>query len=441
MSKIKELFDKKQQNFVAMRDLGKAVENGAYTPEQTARFNELDAEMTSIDSQIAILQRSAQLETERVAREGNEQRAAAEPEKRFNDKATFTEQRGIYTIGVTKGIEKLDSEERAIWNHVDRQNKVFGKWFRGQGLTDEERTVLASMEERAQSTTTTAGGYTIPQGFSYEVDKQLQTISQLRQWARIFPTDTGNDIPWPTNNDTTNTGELLSENSDASASSADLVFGQTTLKAEKFSTKMIKSSNELLRDSAVNLPAFIAEAFAERIAKVTNTYFTTGTGTSQPLGYTDATLGFQQGAGSTVANSFGADDIIDLMHSVDQAYRDMPSAAFAMHDLMIAQIKKMSNSSTDDRPLWLPSIREGAPETLYGKPYFINNAMASAVADQAKVIYFGDWSRFVIRVVNGYTVRRLSERYAEFDQTAWVGFTRQDSRVLNRTAVKYLKCT
>jgi HK97 family phage major capsid protein len=67
--------------------------------------------------------------------------------------------------------------------------------------------------------------------------------------------------------------------------------------------------------------------------------------------------------------------------------------------------------------------------------------MASAVADQAKVIYFGDWRRFVIRRVNNFTIKRMDERYGEFDQVAWVGFSRSDSKVLNRTAVKYLKCT
>lgn len=442
---IQDLYDKRQQTVVTMRDLGKAVESGTYTAEQNERFNKLDGELKDIDNQIVALKRLKELDTEKVLQEGKEQQRSDDKQIQYKE-ASPGEQRKIWEKVSVRGYKEVSEEERAIYNQAERETDTFTKFFRHglDSLTQEERSILHKLqfsEKRAQSTTTTAGGYTIPQGFSYEIDKQLQTISELLNWARIMRTDTGNDIPWPTNNDTSNTGELLAENGDASSSSADLVFGQVTLKAYKFSSKLIKSSSELIQDNAVNLPEFIAEAFAERVGKIENSYYTTGTGSSQPLGYTDGTAGFVQGFGSTVSNSFNADDLIDLMHSVDAAYRNSPKAAWAFNDLILAQIKKMSNSSTDDRPLWLPSIRDGAPDTLYGKPYFINNAMASAVADQAKVIYFGDWRRLVIRRVNNFTIKRMDERYGEFDQVAWVGFSRSDSKILNRNAVKYLKCT
>jgi HK97 family phage major capsid protein len=89
----------------------------------------------------------------------------------------------------------------------------------------------------------------------------------------------------------------------------------------------------------------------------------------------------------------------------------------------------------------LPSLAANAPDTILGKPYFVNNAMASTLATENAVIAFGDWSRFVVRIVNDFSLRVLTERYAEFDQTAWLGLARMDSRLLNRTAIKFLSLT
>jgi HK97 family phage major capsid protein len=91
--------------------------------------------------------------------------------------------------------------------------------------------------------------------------------------------------------------------------------------------------------------------------------------------------------------------------------------------------------------VWLPSLTANAPDTILGKPYFVNNAMASTLATENAVIAFGDWSRFVVRIVNNFTLRVLTERYAEFDQTAWLGLARMDSKLLNRNAIKYLSLT
>lgn len=444
-AEIKKLYDEKGAIIQKMTDAARSLKEGKQlTADDDRQFSAWDGELKSVTDKIRILERSAQLEADLIANTGDPIQLT--PQERFDASKVTTEKRTRVwkKAQLRNGYDGLSKEERDIYDHIEKENDAFGNYFRfGQsGLSDEEKRILSHRrEQRAQSTTTTAGGYTIPEGFSYEIDKQLQTISEVLNWARIYRTATGNPVPWPTNNDTSNTGELLGENSDSSSSSADLVFGTVNFAAYKFSSKMIKSSAELIQDNGVNLPQFIGEQLGERVGKITNTYYTTGTGSSQPLGYTDGTAGFVQGFGSTASNSFAAKDLIDLQHSVDAAYRNSPKCAWAMSDLILAEIKKLSLGTGDSTPLWMPSYRDGAPDTILGKPYFINNAMATALADQAKMIYFGDWNRFVIRIVNEFTLRRLEERYAEFDQIAWVGFMRSDSKVLNRNAVKYLKCT
>lgn len=432
---LQQLFDRKQQVIVSMRDLGTKVADGKYTPDQNEEFRKADEDLKNLDAQIEIMKRTEQLKAEEIAATGKTVGAAKE-ERKFAVADAGIRSR-VYEKTL-KGITLTD-EERAVQNTIERDTEVFEKWLRRgmnlNALTEAEKQVL---QTRAQSTTTTAGGYTIPEGFSYEIDKQLQTISQLLNYARVYRTTTGNNIPWPTNNDTSNTGELLNENGDSSTSSADLVFGVVTLNAYKFSSKMIKASSELLQDSGLNLPQFIGMQLGERVGKIANSYWTTGTGSSQPLGYTDSSAGFIEGKAAASASAFTAGELIDLMHSVDAAYRASASCAWAMHDLILAEIKKLSFGSSVYFPLWVPSLAANAPDTILGKPYFVNNAMASTLATENNIIYFGDWSRFVIRIVNDFSLRTLNERYAELDQVAYVGFMRADSKVLNRNAVKFL---
>ena len=439
---IQDLFARKQQVIAGMTELGNKVADGKYTPENNEEFRKLDVELKGLDSQIEMMKRAEEIKAQQIVMEGRKN-APEKAEKKFIE-ASSGKRAAVWAKFEKNGVEALNEEETGILNDIERYSAVFEKYFRSGGRVDtlsaQERQIL---EKRVsdQTTTTTAGGYTIPEGFSGEIDKQMQTISELLKFARIYRTSTGNNIPWPTNNDTSNTGELLAENGDGSTSSAPLVFGQVTLAAYKFSSKMIRSSNELIQDQAVNLPAFIGEQLGERVGKIFNTYATTGTGSAQPLGYMDPTAGAIEGKVAASASAITAGEIIDLMHSVDASYRGSSKAAFAMNDLILAEIKKLSFGSSVYFPVWLPSLSANAPDTILGKPYFVNNAMASSLATENAVIAFGDWSRFVVRIVNNFSLRVLTERYAEFDQTAWLGLARMDSRLLNRNAIKFLSLT
>lgn len=372
-----------------------------------------------------------------------------EPSKREVNKVL----RKVESRKKNQSIE-LNKQEKKIYNLVQIEEDAFCDFFRNglnpERLTDEQRQIFKGVEKRVtnQSLTTTAGGFLVPQGFIPIVIRYLKYISAFFDEFQVGPngemastftfrrTDTGNDLPEPTGDDTANVGELLGENSDASTSSAPLVFGQITYKAYKYSTKMIRSSVELLEDSAIDLPGYIAEMFGSRLGRIMNTHFTTGDNSGKPQGIvTGSTLG--KLAGTTTVLSFP--EIIDLIHSVDVSYRRMPTCRFMLHDLILAKVKKLTvgAATTNARPLWAPGWDVSAPPTIDGFQYLINNDMDSTVAAGKKVMLFGDMKGYGIRMVSQLRMLRLAERYAEFDQVAWVGFMRADGRTLNTAAIKY----
>ena len=278
-------------------------------------------------------------------------------------------------------------------------------------------------EQRALSAISgSAGAYTIPEGFVNQFELSLLAFGGMREVAEIIRTDSGNDLPWPTADDTSNTGELLAENTEVAEQ--DVTVGQITWKAYKYSSKMIKVPVELLQDSAFNLPSVLAGMLATRLARITNTHYTTGNAASKPNGVVTAS-----GLGVTTASATAitGDEIIDLIHSLNPAYR--VGARFMFHDNILLYVRKLKDGM--GQYLWGSGLNGGSADTLAGYPFTINQDMQSSVATATKTMLFGQFSKYKIRDVREIRVRRLPERYAELDQEAFVAFLRTDGNLLD----------
>ncbi len=326
------------------------------------------------------------------------------------------------------------TEER---DNAKAHNDAFASYLRhGEtGLSPEDRSVLVA-QTRAQGTTTgSAGGYAVPEGFWAKVTETRKFYAQVAELAEVITTDSGVKLPWPTNNDTGNTGRLLAENTVVTETA--LSFGQAELDAYTFSSDLILVPLQLAQDAGVDLPSFVARKAGERLGRAENSYFTTGSGSSEPQGYvTGATTG-KTSAGAT---AILYDEIIDLIHSVDVAYRD--NATFALHDLVLAYVRKIRDDSGGSglgRPIWEPSVQVGVPDSLLGFPVKVNNFMDSTVAATKKTVAFGDFrAALAIRRVNGGQLMTLRERYADYLQVGYFAFERADSVVQDSSAVKVL---
>jgi HK97 family phage major capsid protein len=289
------------------------------------------------------------------------------------------------------------------------------------------------LQKRDQSVgTTSAGGYTVAQEFSYKLDRALKAFSNVRGVCAQFNTATGADMPYPTLDDTSNVGELLAENTNGIAPT-DLTFSSVTFKGYKYSTRGLLVSNELLNDEAVDLESMIADALGERLGRIQGTHFTTGDNSSKPQGIVIAA-----GTGVTAASTttFTAAELISLFFKVDPAYRESKSFGWMMNDAVLAFVAGLTDST--GRPLFQQSYREGAPDMVLGKPVYTNQFMDSAFTTGKKLVLCGDFSKYMIRDVGGVRMRRLEERYAEKDQVGFIGFLRSDGRAINTAALKLL---
>jgi len=312
----------------------------------------------------------------------------------------------------------------------EAQNRVFVKWLRygEKSLTPEERAVSG-----IGVSVTGGGAEFVPDLFADQYVKKLQTFGGVRQsGARILNTFNGNDLIIPVLDDTGNTGELTAENSAVTDNSAnDPVTSNITLSTYMYDSKMVRCSIQLLEDSAFPVEEWLTDALVERVGKITNAHFTTGTGSAQPQGVVTGS-----GLGKTIASTSAVtyNEMLDLKHSVDPAYRE--GAVWMFNDATLLALKKLTESGTG-RPLWNGgNIALQQPATIDGDPYVINTQMAN-IGASAKFALFGDFSYYWLRDVKQVSLMQLRERYAEYLQVGFLVHSRHGGYLTNSAAVKH----
>ena len=268
-----------------------------------------------------------------------------------------------------------------------------------------------------------AGGFTIPEGFVSNLERAMLEFGGMRQVATVLRTTGGEEMIWPTSNDTTNTGALTAEN--ATVTEQDVTFGAVLFHAYNYTSKMVRVPVTLIQDSAFNLASVLGDILGERLGRIGNTHFTTGTGAGQPKGVITAAAT----TAAAAATSISWDDLFKLIHSVDPSYRSGSGVGFMMHDTICRDIRLIKDGN--GRYLWVDSVQLGKPDTILGYPVTINQDMASTIAAANKTVLFGQLSKYYIRDVGSVRVRRLVERYADSDQEAFVAFMRFDGNLLD----------
>jgi len=318
---------------------------------------------------------------------------------------------------------------------------AFRAYLRAQGqvgaMEPNLRAILDQgfMEVRAQTTGTTAGGYTVP------TEMATFIVKSMAAWGPMYDpgvtseivTSGGNQITIPTVDDTTvavakhTEGTTLTDDG-----GVDATFGQKVLDAYPFNTEWIRVSKELADDSAFNIEQFLGELLGERLARRANTELTTGDGSGDPNGVVTAS---SLGKTAAAAAAFTVDELIDLMHAVNPAYRASPRCRWMMNDTTMAMLRKLKYG--DGTYIWqMGNIQAGVPDTLLGMPYSINQAMPAATTG-LKPIVFGDFGKYYVRKVGLPMVGAIQ------DKDFWPGFgiagyIRFDGELADTAAVKHL---
>lgn len=271
----------------------------------------------------------------------------------------------------------------------------------------------------------TAGGYTKDQTLVNSLELAMLAYGGVMQVAEVIRTSTGEPLRWPTANDTTNTGRQVGENA-SHDSGTDPTFGSVMWNAYTFTSDIVKVPNELMTDSVFNLSQVLGRMLGERLGRIQNTKYTTGTGSGTAKGITICAAA---GVTAASATAIAFDELIDLEHSLDPSRRKMPGVGYMFHDSILKALRKLKDG--EGRYLWQAGANSGAPDTLNTYPYTVNQDMASSIATTAITVLFGELSAYKVRQVGQIVLRRLDERFADTNQTGFLAIIRGDGNLLD----------
>ncbi|WDU84214.1 phage major capsid protein [Caloramator sp. Dgby_cultured_2] len=269
------------------------------------------------------------------------------------------------------------------------------------------------------------GGYIVPTDFEKRLVQALAEENVMRRLATIIPTSSDTKIPVESD-----LGSATWVAEEGAYQESDAEFNQAVISAYKLTT-LIKVSEELLDDSAFDLESYIINAFARRFGVAEEAAFVSGDGNNKPTGIINTA---QVGVTTAANNAITFDEIIDLYYSLKTPYRNR--AAFIMNDTTAKVIRKLKDN--DGQYLWQPSVQQGQPDMLLGRPVYTTSAMPT-IAANAKVITFGDFSYYWIADRQGRVIQRLNELYAANGQVGFRGYERVDGKLILPEAVKVLQ--
>jgi HK97 family phage major capsid protein len=279
-------------------------------------------------------------------------------------------------------------------------------------LTGEIRSHSFEARNTATPMSTTADAEVVPQGFYAQIQEILRYTGPAFQPGlyTILNTASGNDIKVPRQT----AFSLATATAEGAQFAVSNPTGESfTLKAQKIGV-LLKTSREIIEDSGIDLVSYIARQAGEAVGYATNSALATGAGGgTAPNGIFTAS-GSGVTGGTAVSGAFTADNLIDLLHSVDSAVAARPATALQMNRASLGRVRKLKDG--DGRYLFEYGAA-GEPRILGER--IVENPFAPAVGTSAKSVIYGDMSSYHVRTVGGIEVARSDDFAFDTDEVVW----------------------
>lgn len=414
MAETQQLREQRANTWEQMKALLSAAEAAGrdFTAEEKQTYDRMESELDSIGDRIERIEKA---ESRDEAFNRVDRRGVVPTDDHGNGSIDDAEYNRIFDSFLRNGVNDMEPEDRAFM-----------------------RAKFSTIENAAGVGSGAAGGYSVPPGFRDKFVETLKYYGPMLRVAEVIQTDSGANFQWPTNDDTANVGALLAENTQVTEQ--DVTLGTASLDAYMYTSKLVRVSLQLLQDNAIDMNTWLPRKLGERVGRILNQHFTTGTGTGQPDGIvTSATVGVTGTGSLATTGGISYDNIVDLIEALDPAYGGQDGLQFMFHQSVRKALRKLKDSQ--GRPLWEPSLQAGVADQFAGYGYVINNDMATLATNSKSLLFGAIDQAYVIRLVTGLQTMRLTERYADYLQVGFLAFQRADGTLQDANAVRVFQTT
>jgi HK97 family phage major capsid protein len=393
MSEVVTRLLERRANLVnQMREVAERAvdENRDMTAEEDRQFTEMNAEVDALQKRA-----DAMLEGEKRAQEIEQ---------------TYANLQG-------KPQERKQEDKKGF----DAELRTF---LKGQG----GREFVVPTEHRDLSTSSSG---VIDTGFRAQLwEYMIETAGVLNTGVDLLETASGETIKLPR---VTAHSTAAAQTEAAAITESDPTLGSvnSTVTKEGY---LLQISRELIDDSGVDLQGYLARSAGRALGNAVGAAAVTAALAAATAGATTA-AGTAGGFGTQSTADQGFDYLITLFHSVIDPYRRSASCAWLMSDPTAAKVRKIKSS--EGVYAWQPSVVAGQPDTILGKPVYIDTNVPDA-AVSVESILFGDWRSLVVRIAGGYRFERSDDFAFGSDLVTFRALVRHGSVSVDANALKSL---
>lgn len=260
------------------------------------------------------------------------------------------------------------------------------------------------------------GGYFItPMQMVAGLIQAVDDLLFIRQYATVISVPDAKSLGQVSLDTDPDDGEWTSEVGDMTFDSS-MAFVTRELQPHQLA-KGIKISNKLLRQSSMSIEQLVISRFAYKFARVFETNCLTGNGASKPLGlFVASNDGIPTSRDVSTGNtttSMTFDGLKNARFALKQQYQ--ANAVWIFHRDGVSQIAGLKDG--EGRYLWQPSVTQGMPDTVWGRPMIQSELAPNTFTTGQYVGLLGDLSFYHIADGLGMTMQRLVELEARNNKT------------------------
>jgi len=314
--------------------------------------------------------------------------------------------------------EKMGSKQK---EEAQFMTDTFVKWMRSPSETMFFKEASLSEAKAMQEDTDAEGGYFVPEEFiNQTIHDPGVPGSQLRPLCTVIRVSS-KDGYVPTMGSAT--WAAIAE--EAAFSDQTPTVGQVAFSLEK-SGGLIKTTRELLEDSAVNLPALLTQIFQESAGRFEDVGIISGNNTTQYAGImSDGDVAFYTMANAT--SVVGA-DLIGTFYALNAQFR--ANGSWVMKSTIAALINSIAITANGVHSI--PSLTAAPSDFILGRPNVttdVVSGLGGTITSTEKIAIFGDFRQYYIFDRVGMAIRRNDSLYMPNDQVGFFATRRGDGQV------------
>lgn len=325
-------------------------------------------------------------------------------------------------VRAVEAMRGMENQARPVVESVQEKNDA-------DAIRALARGEIRSYNFEKRDITKGSTGSPVPTSFYDQVILLARTVGPMLETSTILNTASGENLQIPSLA-SYSVGTVTTEGN--AIGESDPVFNSfRTLSAYKYSF-LTQVSRELVEDAGIDILSFLAVQTGNALGFAINNGLTLGTGTVEPNGIVTR-------AGSAVTGTSlnpTADNLIDLVYSVDTVGRRLPGTGFQMNSSSIANVRKLKDNA--GQYLFTPALSADARDLLLGYPIFENPAMATA-ASAVKPVIFGNLPSYYVRSVGGIKLDRSDDFAFSNDLITFRATARYDGDLIQTSHVKFFK--